>query len=104
MSQDVWNYNVGGMAVIRHWFNYRSAGQRYRRRSSSPDFTDELLEMLTVLDRLVALAPQQADLLQRICRGSLISTSALTAAAVLPVPRHAHRLPSGTGTPPPTLF
>jgi len=114
VGQEVWDYDVGGMRIIRHWFNYRSADQRYRRRSSllddetirswTPDLTDELLEIITVLDRLVALEPRQADLLERICGGPLITTSALTAAGVLPVSRSAHRLTAATNPPPPGLF
>src|SRR5262249_24569524 len=63
VSQRVWDYDVGGMRVIRHWFNYRSAQQQYCRRSSllddetihgwSSDLTDELLEILAVLERCI---------------------------------------------------
>ena len=114
VSQAVWSYDVGGMRIIRHWFNYRSADQRYRRRSSplddetigswSPDVTDELLEIVTVLDRLVVLEPYLSDLLDRICSGPQISTSTLADAAVLPVSPRAHKLSARVGPLPTPLF
>ncbi|MFG2054185.1 type ISP restriction/modification enzyme [Micromonospora sp. NPDC048930] len=95
VDRRVWEYNVGGMKVIRHWFNYRCANQRHRRRSSplddveplqwSSDFTDELLEILAVLGGCVALEPRQSALLDRICTGPLVSVEELTASGVLPV-------------------
>ncbi|MFG1765742.1 type ISP restriction/modification enzyme [Micromonospora parva] len=91
----VWEYDVGGMRVLRHWFNYRCAHQRHRRRSSplddeglnrwSSDLTDELLEILAVLGGCVAAEPRQLELLDRICTGRLISVAALAAGGVLPV-------------------
>lgn len=91
---DVWEYDVGGMRTVRHWFNYRCAHQRHRRRSSILDeetplswssaFTDELLEILAVLERCVSIEPQQAALLDHICAGPRVSTAGLTNAAVLP--------------------
>lgn len=94
VNQRVWDYDVGGMRIVRHWFNYRSASQQHRRRSSplddemihgwSLDLTDELLEILTVLDRCVTLEPQQEDLLERIYTGPLVSVADLMAARVLP--------------------
>ncbi|MFD6682941.1 type ISP restriction/modification enzyme [Micromonospora parva] len=91
----VWEYDVGGMRVLRHWFNYRCAHQRHRHRSSplddeglnrwSSDLTDELLEILAVLGGCVAAEPRQLELLDRICTGRLISVAALAAGGVLPV-------------------
>ncbi|GIF48194.1 hypothetical protein Afe04nite_27330 [Asanoa ferruginea] len=102
------------MRVLRHWFNYRNADQRYRRRSSpldddnapswAPNLTDELLEIITVLHQPVALEPRQDDLLDRICRGPLISTTTLAAAGVLPVSASAHKLTAKTNTQPQSLF
>lgn len=95
VSQPVWDYDVGGMRVIRHWFNYRSSHQRHRRRSSpldddsvrgwSPDLTNELLEIVAVLTQCVSLEPRQADLLDRICTGPLVSVEDLEHGRVLPV-------------------
>ena len=38
-----------------------------------PEYTTELLNVLNVLTMLVELEPEQADLLDRICTGVLIS-------------------------------
>ncbi|WP_441156781.1 type ISP restriction/modification enzyme [Micromonospora sp. H33] len=95
VKQRVWDYDVGGMRVVKHWFNYRSASQRYRRRSSplddiatdrwTPALTDELLEILAVLNGCVALEDRQNRLLNRVCSGPLVSTDTLVEAGVLPV-------------------
>lgn len=92
----VWEYNVGGMRVIRHWFNYRSRNPRHKKRSSPLDninlarwtrqHTDELLALVAVLTGCVALEPRQADLLDRICAGSLVTVGDLECEDVLPVP------------------
>ena len=41
------------------------------------EYTTELLNVLNVLGLLVDLEPQAAELLERICRGPLISESSL---------------------------
>jgi hypothetical protein len=55
------------------------------------DWTIELSELLTVLRRLVALEPAQADLLDHILTGPLLSVPDLRSAGVLPVPDVARR-------------
>ncbi|GIF49195.1 hypothetical protein Afe04nite_37340 [Asanoa ferruginea] len=114
VSPEVWDYDVGGMRIVRHWFNYRSADQRYRRRSSvldddtsqswSAELTNELLEIITVLEQLVALESRQSVILNRVCAGPLISFAALTEAAVLPVSPRAHKLTATVDKQPPGLF
>ncbi|MEO3923777.1 type ISP restriction/modification enzyme [Micromonosporaceae bacterium B7E4] len=96
----VWAYDVGGMQVVRKWFSYRKADPG--GRVSSPldkihaerwphEWNQELLDLLTVLRRLVELEPQQADLLDRIVAGPQVTVSDLTAAAVFPVPAAARK-------------
>jgi hypothetical protein len=70
----------------------------------TPTLTDELLELLTVLDRCVALEPAQADVLERICNAPLITRDELTDAGVLPVPTHAARPPAPSSGAVPPLF
>ncbi|MFC4049279.1 type ISP restriction/modification enzyme [Actinomadura syzygii] len=94
VTLDVWEYDVGGMRVIRHWLNYRTT--EYHGRSSPLDhvrpqrwtaaMTDELLALTAVLTGCVALEDQQKDLLQRICTHRTVSASKLTTAGVLPPP------------------
>ena len=101
---EVWRYEVSGKQVLVHWFSYRK-NDRTRpvigeRRPPSllekiqPDYwlaeyTTELLNVLHVLGRLVALAPRQADLLTRICAAPLISADTLRTAGAFDVTRKA---------------
>ncbi|MFI6227599.1 type ISP restriction/modification enzyme [Micromonospora echinospora] len=99
----VWEYDVGGMAVVKKWFSYRKANPGGRKSSPLDDihvdrwpheWTSELNDLLTVLRRLVELEPQQDDLLERVVAGPQITVADLAAAGVLPVPakaRKAHR-------------
>ncbi len=93
---EVWGYEVSGKHVLTQWFSYR---KRHRdrpqigdRRTPSPlgdiqpdawpaEYTTELLNVLHVLGRLVALEPAQADLLDRICAGPTLSRETLYDAA-----------------------
>jgi len=58
-----------------------------------PEYTTDLLDLLHVLGRLVALEPLQADLLNRICAGPLRSTEELGAAGALAMPEAATSKP-----------
>jgi hypothetical protein len=97
----VWLYEVSGKQVVPHWFSYR---KKYRerpiigdRRPPSrlgdiqpnhwlPEYTSELLNLLNVLGLLVELEPAQADLLEKVCSGPLISHDDLSAAGALDLP------------------
>jgi hypothetical protein len=54
-------------------------------RAGSPNTTD-LLDLLNVLGRLIALEPAQADLLERICAAHLITKEELEQAGALLAP------------------
>ncbi len=88
----MWAYEVSGKAVLWHWFSYRKRDRSRPvigdRRPPSPldgiqpdhwpsDYTTDLLDLLNVLGRLVALEPAQADLLARICAAPLLDKSYL---------------------------
>ena len=87
---EVWDYEVGGRNIIESWFNYRKAVPGGRRtKTTSPlaylhtetwptAWTVELIELLTVLTRLVELEGRQGDLLSRILAGPLLTKSALS--------------------------
>jgi hypothetical protein len=47
-----------------------------------PEYTSDLIDLLHVLGRLIALEPAQADLLNRVCDGQLRSTDKLLAAVL----------------------
>jgi hypothetical protein len=97
----VWRYEVSGKQVLTQWFSYRKKNRERPiigdRRPPSPlgdiqpdhwlpEYTTELLNVLNVLGLLVQLEPTQADLLDKICSGPLISADELSAAGALELP------------------
>jgi hypothetical protein len=89
VSPAVWAYEVSGKNILRQWFSYRKRDRTRPiigdRRPPSPldkiqpdhwldEYTIDLINLLHVLGRLVALEPAQTDLLTRICAGQLISS------------------------------
>ena len=97
---EVWNYRVGGRAVVKSWLDYRRAEPAGRRSSPLDDintttwpveWTRELTDLLTVLTRIVELETAQADLLLDILAGPLLSVESLRAAGVQWPSTRAHR-------------
>jgi predicted helicase len=104
VSPEMWAYEVSGKKVLGQWFSYR---RRDRSRpvigekrppsplgniqpsSWLPEYTTDLLDLLHVLGRLIALEPAQADLLNRICAGPLRSAVELGAAGAFAMPEAA---------------
>jgi hypothetical protein len=101
VTLEMWAYEVSGKRVLWHWFSYRRRDRSRpiigdRRPPSlldkiQPDhwlseYTTDLLDLLHVLGRLIALESAQADLLDRICTGPLRSAEELTAAGALALP------------------
>lgn len=99
VSPQMWAYEVSGKKIVWQWFSYRRRDRTRPvigdRRPPSPldsiqpdhwlpEYTADLLDLLNVLGRLVALEGQQADLLQRICAGPLLGVDELRAAGALP--------------------
>ena len=97
----VWAYEVSGMNVLRQWFSYRKRDRSRPiigdRRKPSPlgdiqpehwphEYTTDLLDLLNVLGRLVALEPQQAAHLDAILAGRLIDADRLSPAENLAPP------------------
>ena len=81
-------YEISGKTVLDQWFSYRrrdrTKPQIGDKRPSSPlekiqpdgwpaEYTEDLLNLLNVLGRLVALEPRQADLLDRIVAGPAVA-------------------------------
>jgi hypothetical protein len=92
VTPEMWAYEVSGMNVLRQWFSYRRRDRSRpmigdRRQPSPlasiqpdhwlPEYTSDLLDLLNVLGRLIALEPRQADLLSNICESSLLSADEL---------------------------
>jgi predicted helicase len=82
------NYEISGKTVLDQWFSYRRRDRTKPRigdkRPPSPlekiqpdvwlaEYTEDLLNLLNVLGRLIALEPRQADLLDRIVAGPLVA-------------------------------
>ncbi|MET8696138.1 type ISP restriction/modification enzyme [Streptomyces bauhiniae] len=90
---EVWNYEVGGMSVVKKWFGYRKASPTSRKTSPLDDihvtswpreWTVELIDLLSVLRRLVDLAPAQQALTMKIVGSPVITVTDLMSAGVLP--------------------
>ncbi|UCI08879.1 type ISP restriction/modification enzyme [Mesorhizobium sp. B1-1-8] len=92
VSPEMWEYEVSGKQVVWHWFSYRKRDRSRpqigdKRPPSQLDFvqpdhwlaeyTSDLIDLLNVLGRLVALEPAQADLLERILSSELIKITHL---------------------------
>jgi hypothetical protein len=93
VPQAVWDYEVSGMNVLRQWFSYRKRDRTRPiigdRRPPSPlafiqpdhwlpEYTTDLIDLLHVLCRVVALEPAQAALLDEVLANKLISASDLS--------------------------
>lgn len=91
-------YEVSGKNVLRQWFSYRRSNREKPpmgdRRPPSPlvqiqpdhwlpEYTSDLLDLLNVLGLVIALEPKQADLLERICAGTLRKSDELRDAGAL---------------------
>lgn len=92
VTPEMWAYEVSGKQVLWQWFSYRRRDRSRPiigdRRPPSPldsaqpdhwlpEYTTDLLDLLNVLGRLIALEPKQADLLTRICDNPLLSAEEL---------------------------
>jgi hypothetical protein len=101
VAKAVWDYEVSGKQVLLQWFSYRRRDRSRPiigdRRPPSPldkvqpkgwlaEYTTELLNVLHVLGRLVALEPRQADLLTRICNGELLTADRLQSGGAFDAP------------------
>ena len=98
VAPEVWAYEVSGKRVLSQWWSYRRKDRSKppmgdRRPPSKlsaiqpdkwlPEYTTELLNVLRVLTRLVALEPKQDDLLRRIVEGPTISADVLSGVGAL---------------------
>jgi hypothetical protein len=101
VSPEMWAYEVSGKKVLWQWFSYRRRDRSRpvigEKRAPSPlsniqpeawlpEYTTDLLDLLHVLGRLIALEPKQADLLNRICAGPLRSVEELRADGAFVIP------------------
>ena len=94
VSQEVWDFEVSGLKVVRKWLGYRMADRKGRKSSPLDDirprtwtFTDELLRLLAILEHTIEVTPAADDLLDKIISGPLIPPEDL------PQPTDAERKP-----------
>ena len=94
VSQEVWDFEVSGLKVLRSWLGYRKAKRKGRKSSPLDDirprtwsFTDELLRLITILQHTIDVTPRAAQLLDEIVDGPLLL------ATDLPQPTEAERKP-----------
>jgi hypothetical protein len=103
VTPEMWACEVSGKQVLWYWFSYRRRDRSRPiigdRRPPSPldsiqpdhwlpEYTTDLLDLLNVLGRLIALEPRQADLLNRICAGPLRSAEELREKGAFATPDH----------------
>jgi hypothetical protein len=108
VSPEMWAYEVSGKKTLWQWFSYRRRDRSRpvigEKRLPSllsniqpegwlPEYTTDLLDLLHVLGRLIALEQKQADLLKRICAGPLRSAEELRAAGAFVTPEAASTKP-----------
>ena len=88
VSPEVWDYSVSGLQVVKSWLGYRKQRRTGRRSSPlddirperwEPQMTEELLELLWVLEGTFALQPEGERLLELACRSDLFSQDELPA-------------------------
>lgn len=112
VPEEVWNFDVGGMLVLRHWFGYRKDSPNNKKTSPldkyhvdvwSGEWTEELIKLLSVLRRLVDLLPAQRELLAEVLANPVITEAHLRNEGILPVQKAA-RKPRGNGAQKETLF
>jgi Type ISP C-terminal specificity domain/Eco57I restriction-modification methylase/N-6 DNA Methylase len=91
----VWDYQVAGMRVVRHWFRYRTTEPTGRYpteldaiplRRWDDTMIKELLNLLNILGFLVELAPKQQAVLDQIRHRPRIGVDDLIASGAVPAP------------------
>ena len=94
VAPEVWNYSVSGLQVVKSWLDYRK--RKPSGKQSSPleeirpkhwEFGGELLALLWVLERTIALQPAGERLLDEILGAELFT------APELPTPQPHERKP-----------
>ena len=101
VAPEVYEFEVSGLKVVQSWLNYRmkkGAGRKssqlddIRPESWTVDFSNELLELLRVLEKTVAGYPAQEALLDAIVEGDCFQETEF------PMPPERMRKLKGAGT------
>lgn len=104
---EVWQFQVSGLEVLKKWLGYRTAkGAGKATSSKSPldhirptewldEWTEELLDLVSILRTTIELQPAGIELLSKVCDGPLIAASDLP--PVPPELREPPAVPKGAG-------
>lgn len=96
VPEAVVRYEVSGMKVLKHWFDYRKKNPTAKRTSQldsiiaeswKPAWTTELLNLIAVLGRLIDLEPAQRDLLEQTVANPQITLADLHDVSAVPMPQ-----------------
>ena len=88
VAPEVWDYSVSGLQVVKSWLGYRKRKRSGRKSSPLDDIrperweskmTEELLELLWVLEGTLDLQPEGERLLELACASDLFSQDELPA-------------------------
>jgi len=92
VAQEVWDFEVSGLQVVKSWLGYRMWDRKGRKSSPLDDirpeawtFSEELLLLLSILEHTIEVTPRAAELLDQVLDGPLIL------AEDLPTPTDAER-------------
>ena len=94
VTREAWEYSVSGYQVVKSWLGRRKLIRSGRKSSSLDDirperweFTEDLLDLLWVIEATLNLQPQGADLLDEVCAFELFRSDEL------PIPSNEERKP-----------
>ncbi|MDI5966300.1 DNA methyltransferase [Streptomyces sp. SL13] len=98
VPRGAWDFRADGVRVLDAWFAARTGVPAPGTLDAvgvpaawPPEWTSQLLELITVLGLLAALAPRRRALADRLAAGPRIGTADLRTAGLLPVPAAARR-------------
>ena len=96
VSPEVWNFSVSGLQVVKSWLDYRKKDGAGRRSSPLDEIrperwttrmTQELLELIWVLEHTLAMYPELEDTLMAVVQSECFTENEL------PRPADVERLP-----------
>jgi hypothetical protein len=86
VAPELWGFEVSGLRVVASWRGYRMRTRKGRKSSPldeirperwTPAFTEELLELLWVLEHTLAMEPELEALLDEVVRGPCFTSEEL---------------------------
>ena len=96
VAPEIWNFEVSGLLVVQSWLGYRMKKRAGRKSSPldnirperwTPRMTEELLELLWVLEATLEMEPELEAVLDRVVAGPCFEASEL------PLPTEKQRKP-----------